>query len=497
MLKKFLKFIRGGENLIDSGFEGSYFEHLLREVRAPVLAELESCPKHDPILLVVVAILRRTMLNVWADELRKPLVDSQSFLTGQTGQESTITEEEQAKHIAAVKTPKAMKAIGADSEEPSLRDTAEIALEFGGGDHQEEQGQDDDTARPRVDEAAVLQAGREFLSLLVANDYQPIPLQLSVSETMLARELLLGFFCGDSMFETYARNLLEVIERKFHQGHYSQARILLSLFQTDETTRINNDRNLFYEDMIARLGTARKTRLGHEATKALAGLVESCREDSGISAVAEWVSEECGVVFVVRGLDRERCTEWMEVFAQSTRESLAEEFAQQLFPKSWRQLDPDLSLVDQVVEHVCADSLRDFVINHLKTCYFVLRAVGDTGLEAYLDSFFDWTARIFDVQSTSLMPELYQRSMSDPAPMDTILDDFFDRFYAEKAQAVLETLTPETIRAGCVKMFQQINDDTLEGVVTGHYDLGGMVLAGLLEVEYPSPVFLFRLHRMT
>ncbi len=40
--------------------------------------------------------------------------------------------------------------------------------------------------------------------------------------------------------------------------------------------------------------------------------------------------------------------------------------------------------LEQITEHICSESLRDFVINHLKTCYFVLRAVGDTGLESYL-----------------------------------------------------------------------------------------------------------------
>jgi hypothetical protein len=81
--------------------------------------------------------------------------------------------------------------------------------------------------------------------------------------------------------------------------------------------------------------------------------------------------------------------------------------------------------------------------------------------------------------------------------MDTILDDFFDRIFAEKANEILEGLTPDVIRTGCLETFQQLNADSLEGIVPGYYDLGGMVLSHLLEVKYPNAVFVFRLHRMT
>ena len=78
MFKRFLKFFRGDDEAPDEPFEGSYLDHLLGQVKPVVVSQLAEEPDHDPLLLVVVGILRYTMINAWSPKLRSPLTDSQS-----------------------------------------------------------------------------------------------------------------------------------------------------------------------------------------------------------------------------------------------------------------------------------------------------------------------------------------------------------------------------------------------------------------------------------
>ena len=78
MFKRFLKFFRREEDAPSEPFEGSYLDHLLAQVQPEVVEQLKECDDHDPLLLVVVAILRLTMMNEWSPVLRTPLLDSQS-----------------------------------------------------------------------------------------------------------------------------------------------------------------------------------------------------------------------------------------------------------------------------------------------------------------------------------------------------------------------------------------------------------------------------------
>ena len=168
-----------------------------------------------------------------------------------------------------------------------------------------------------------------------------------------------------------------------------------------------------------------------------------------------------------------------------------------LLPLRWRALRADDDLLAQLREHLEADSVRSFAVNHIKTCYFILRAVGDTGLEGFLDSFFDWSERIFGVAATDLMPTLYQRSMSDPASMDAILDNMYDVHYAQAGCALLADLPDEKIIQACLEAKEFFVRDDVDMVVAGHYDLGGIVMSRLLEFHYPSPAMLFRIHRIS
>ena len=96
-------------------------------------------------------------------------------------------------------------------------------------------------------------ASRAFLSILIENEHLPVAGQLSAQELQALRNLLFCYFSGDANVNEKGAQVLALIEQKFANGFFSQARILLQIFETNQETRQNNERNLYYEEMILRL----------------------------------------------------------------------------------------------------------------------------------------------------------------------------------------------------------------------------------------------------
>ncbi len=587
MFKRFLKFFRGEDDAPSEPFEGSYLDHLLGMLRPGVATQLKECPEHDPLLLVVVGILRMTMINAWSPLLRTPLTDTQS--PGRSGRltvrnpapesvatkefdipdppeeeedgnetidedvllDEVVSEADEGETGAETQSSDALNvARGADDEDDdddhddqadddddapaeiqpaprstrkteeidveevraaslraTLTDTAEIdRVEADMPDPTIEIEQDtllnaleNADGRPRVDSEEVLQAGRVFLGLLIENDRLPVELQLSVAETTLARDLLLGYFIGNDDFEEKARRLLTLVEQKFGEGLFSQARILLQLFHTDEQTRINNDRNLFYEDMILRLGIRRRHRMSAEELKRFTVLLSDVRTPAGARAVATWLGDVCLIHLQSFNRDPVQIQNWNDLLKLAKRDGAKENFLRYLPPRRWRPVGgaSEQSIVERIDKHISIDTAREYVICQIKTCYFVLRAVGDTGLEGFLDTFFDWSTNSFGIDGTVLMPELYKRSMMDPEPMSVILEEIYDKHYAAATLDLLDAFTESQIEAALYDALEAMGACDLGEVAPGYYDLGAFVFDQLFGVAYPTSEFPFKVHRLT
>ncbi len=352
---------------------------------------------------------------------------------------------------------------------------------------------------PRVDNEEVLQAGRVFFKLLLDNDQLPTDLQLSVGETMLARDLLLGYFVGDTGFDGKAKKLLSMVETKFGEGLFSQAKILLQLFQTDESTRVNNDRNLFYEDMILRLGIRRRSPLTEEQSESFAEFGNGSLEEENLRDFLAWLDLECLVKFRVRMRDPEAESTWHGIADQSSRQAAANLFKAFMPPARWRgvELYPDIPVVEQIRAHIGHDTAQKYILSQLKTAYFILRAVGDTGLEVYLDDFFDWTEKTFDINGTRLMPQLYNRSMMDVDPMDHILAQLYQEHFELRVLDIIDELDDDDIDSAFSAAMERFLESDLGEVAPGYYDLGAFVFDEIFEMPYPATEFASKIHRLT
>jgi len=514
MFKRFLKFLKGDEDVIDEHFEGSYFDHILTQVRPSIQASLEECSDHDPTLLLVVGILRGSMPNVWHPEMKKPLTDKRTPgkrppppptntpTHGVDTAEMEAVVDNSETDESTLERPEDRKAQAQNriTEEIDISELQEHMADELARDNTVEMDRSalEKGILPRIDSDDVLQAGRVFLSLLLDNDKLPAELQLSISETALARDLLLGYFVGNEDFEEKARKLLSLVEKKFADGLFSQARLLLQLFHTDDNTRITNDRNLFYEDMILRLGIKRRHKITEEDQKRFQELLGQSKEDDSFDELFGWLDQKCLIKFHLCHRTDQEVEEWKEALSTCSRDVAVENFLVAVPPKKWRLVEKvDLPLREQLRLHLGPESTQRYFVNHIRTCYFVLRAVGDTGLEPYLDGFFDWTKERFEVNGTTLMPLLYNRSMADNITMSEILREIHGEFFAEVAQAEMDKMSDDEIDAAIQKAIDAFKKMDLGEIAPGYYDLAGFVYDQIFGFKYPAPEFAAKLHRLT
>ncbi|MGM0556850.1 MAG: hypothetical protein ACQEVA_10775 [Myxococcota bacterium] len=606
MLKKFLQFLKGNEQDEISG-GGSYLDQLLEKVRPIVAHELEDCPEHDPLLVLVVSILRTTMPDRWDTELPCPLSDTQSppleapqpppepldenveefeeIEDASIVEESVIEEEPQPGEASLSEESSVVEGARIDDDPGAIAEDEDRGEDGEVGDSEEVSGEDeegeasdasdaddvsivedqaaspeeadasdiDDTQEPSVagstdgsteapglseesvveaeslsagadsileessvtldldepgvsekmdwslDAPEVLQTGRVFLGMLIENDRMPVEMQMSVAETMLARDLLLGYFLGSPEFEGKARELLTIVEEKFSDGAFSQARILLQLFQTDRKTQVNNARNLFYEDMILRMGIRRRNRVRGTMSEEFEANLGSCETlNDRLVATTEFFREQLHVKFHLFARDSEGVEVWNELAERSRRRNASEQLLRYLPPKRWRPMNSFPNSPSEVVHaHISQATIRKYVLRQIKACYFVLRAVGDTGLEPYLDVFFNWSEAQFGVNGVQLMPMIYRRTMSDAQLVEQIFEGVYDTFYADAALDFLRGLKPDRVEKAVESVIQELTQVDYDELAPGHYDFGGLIFDKLLNIEYPDDEFGFKLHRLT
>jgi hypothetical protein len=136
-------------------------------------------------------------------------------------------------------------------------------------------------------------------------------------------------------------------------------------------------------------------------------------------------------------------------------------------------------------------------MTQLQTCYFVLRAVGDTGLEAYLDSFFDWTQSCFNINGTVFLPELYRRSMADSDAMRVVFQDLYERYFRVSAERLLASYKEDEVARALDRTLTKLRALNVNEISPGNYNLGGLLYDELLGMKYSSPEFAFKVHRLS
>lgn len=352
-----------------------------------------------------------------------------------------------------------------------------------------------------LDEPSVLHGARILLAVLLDNDRLPATDQLEVIEILMAAELWARLISGDTDVDQRVKKLAHLVEQKFGTNAFSQARLLLKLFPTNRETRINNDRQLFFEAMISRMGMRDPGAVEEGTDEPFDELVDlELSDDKQVRHGLAGLAEQTGVSMHVYTRRPTEVDRWRALVEERTdRPEMVSYFLDKIPPRRWRDIAPEgkRTVETALREHIVLPMARDYVIGHLQCCYFVLRTVGDTGLEPYLDSFFDWSKQCFNLDATAFLPEIHERITKDRQLIDPVFADVYERYYQESVEEVMSRFDDEALAESFASAMNRVAESDLHAVTAGNFDLGGFVLDAYLEFEYPEPEYAFGMHRLT
>ena len=336
-------------------------------------------------------------------------------------------------------------------------------------------------------------ASRAFLSILIENEHLPVAGQLSAQELQALRNLLFCYFSGDANVNEKGAQVLALIEQKFANGFFSQARILLQIFETNQETRQNNERNLYYEEMILRLDGG-PTKAKPVARNILQAACEDDADDETVLRALRAIEQNANITFNLYLRNLEELSAWQNALSplpQHMRDYLLD-----YVPViQWRALDAlSEPIVSQLGRHMTFEMLRRHVQQKLRMCYFILLASGITGYEWFIFSFTQWSREQFNVDVRDVFPVLHRGGILDGMCLQEAMDVAVERFYGPAMNQI--SIQPQDLERAYRDALKFILQAELAAFPSGFYNFGDFVLDQLLPFHYEDPMFACRLHLM-
>ncbi|MBQ9816384.1 MAG: hypothetical protein IJM59_02800 [Proteobacteria bacterium] len=338
-----------------------------------------------------------------------------------------------------------------------------------------------------------ISASRAYLSILIENEHLPALSQLVPNELGILRDLLFSYFNGSEDTNEKGSQVLSLIERKFTSGKFSQSKILLQIFETNNETRQNNERNLYYEEMIMRLeGIPSKAR-GISSSLVDAALAENAGDEE-VLKVFSALEQNADVRFYLYLRDQNELERWRDALAPLPSDT--QDYLLDYIPiVRWRKLGAlEGTLMTQFGQHMTFEMLRRYVQQKLRMCYFILLASGCTGVEWYIFAFTKWSREYFDVDVREVFPMLHRSGIVDGMCLQEVLDVTIDRFYGKKMNEI--AISPEALEKAYHAAIEFIFRCDVSQIPAGHYNFGDFLLDNILHFEYQDPMFAYRLPLM-
>ncbi len=335
-------------------------------------------------------------------------------------------------------------------------------------------------------------AARAYLSILIENEHLPVRAHLSANELNALRELLFCYFNGAGDVNEKGSQVLGLIEQKFSHGDFSQARILLQIFETNNETRLNNERNLYYEEMIMRLDS-----MGSRAKSLPESLTSFDPVHHSDDATVLQVLNDCeacaGASFYLFLRDPDELTAWQQ--ALSSLDEQVQQYLLDYIPVvRWRKVGSITSedLRSQLGRHMTFEMLRRHVQQKIRMCYFILLASGSTGHEWFIFAFTEWSRKHFNVDVRDLFPFIHRSGIVDNICLQEILDMATDRFFGPAMNSL--SIHPETLEKAYISALEFIAATDFSQVPPGNYNLGDFLLDVILDFDYQDPLLAYRTH---
>lgn len=339
---------------------------------------------------------------------------------------------------------------------------------------------------------------RTYAGMLLENDRLPPALQLTPDELKMPRRLLDAFFGGSNSVQREAQAVLNFIEERFSSSRFGQARLLLQLFDTDATTRRNNERNLFYEEMILRFMSKRTGSIGAEREsdfQRVAAETMTARGE-GIRDLAAWLSHHVGVRLHLFGRAWADDSSWksaLEGMPDATKNAM------RITVPTWRWrpvASTQGSIADALATHVDERGLEPYLVGLTRSAYFVTLAPGATGYEEFLFRYVTWLDEHFSCSAIRVLPDLHRQTTIDEVGLPDALESIHEKYLSESSFGS-GVFSQEAIGEALGRLQRALQAFDPTSIPEGDYNLGGLVFDLLVEFPYEDISQAFRVHRLT
>lgn len=339
--------------------------------------------------------------------------------------------------------------------------------------------------------------GRAFLDLLLDNERLPPKLQLSKEEFHHPRDLLAGFFLGTVDVQSEAQVVLHFIERKFEDGRFAEAEVLLRIFDTDPANQRSNERNLFYEKMILRFTSNRGRMLSSARLDSWrrVGADALTRSTEGLVVLTRWLAQESEIRLHLQARNPIELSHWEEALSELDHtDRLA--IISQLPPSRWRELSEHAndSVIEAAMRHISELTFEAHVDELIRGVYFVILATGRTGHENLILRVLRWLEKNFDGDTYRVLPDLHRMSTVEGRGIGEALEIVRASYLTG---AKIGQYSKEEISEAILLVQNDLIELDIDKVPRGDYDLGALIYDKLIQFDYGSIEDAFRLHRLT
>ncbi len=353
---------------------------------------------------------------------------------------------------------------------------------------------------------------RPWTDLLLKNDMLAPALQFESNDLAAPRRLLYAYCFAAETLREEANTVLASIERSFGSSRFSQARLLLNLFETDAHTRRNNEKNIFYEEMIFKLlsesgrgadpVTITVSRAdditGSEATANDSDDGHNGDGDGLVQATFSALAEQTGIRINILARHDAEVALWHDAQLGGDSDNPDRALLRTIPPRRWRPVGDffERSVAESVRRQIVERGARRWIEGLVRSVYFVLLATGETGYEYLAFNFIEWTDKHFDSKGTRVLPHLHRLCAVEETALPDALRETLDTYFEDCRQRLVLP-DADAVAAEINEICRLITAADLQTVPPGDYDLGGLVLDRCLGIEHPNIARALRLHRLT
>lgn len=352
---------------------------------------------------------------------------------------------------------------------------------------------------PDFDDDQVQGAIIAYFRLLLDNDALPPGGQLEEKDLSNTRTLLLSASVGAEDTVADSDRVLALLEEKFNSGKFTQAAILLRLFDTTPARERNNERTLFYEEMFSRFGVLRLNRIGAGQVRKYKEIFKGKPEPLvALSEAAVWLGTKAGVHLNLALRNPAEQEDW-EAGWKKIPESNSLAICRELVPpRRWRNGSEHTygSLLEAIDKHIDTSTVVEYYGHLLKVCYFIVLVTGKTGFEPYIKSYFRWVEENFGFQASTILPDLHhETTIGERGLAETVFEVLRARMLPHAAQ-LREELEEDRIASALEEFVDDLEDLDPNEIPPGEYDLAGLLLDHLTGLEVDDRLTAFRIHRI-